>query len=165
MDSAEHGLTDAPDDPLGAALVNLDFLGTGLFAATAIGGALLPESFLAPVSATVAGALFVIGVVAFLWAYAVAVSRSRDDLIGIGGLFFLAGSKPETAPKAVRFRLRLALAAQVLVAFGTAAARPYTIAAFGILVPVFGIGLMGLWGARHGEFAARLSAGEPASPE
>ena len=38
--------------------------------------------------------LFAVGMVVFVWAYAVAVGRSRTDLIGIGGLFFLAGSAP-----------------------------------------------------------------------
>jgi hypothetical protein len=27
--------------------------------------------------------------------------------------------------------------------------------AFGVLVPIYGLGLAGLWGARHGHFAAR----------
>ncbi len=38
--------------------------------------------------------LFFVGIGLFFWAYAVAVNRSRTDLIGLGGLFFLAGSAP-----------------------------------------------------------------------
>jgi hypothetical protein len=30
--------------------------------------------------------------------------------------------------------------------------------AFGFLVPVFGLGLAGLWGARYGTFAARVES-------
>ena len=37
--------------------------------------------------------------------------------------------------------------------------RPFTPLAFGILVPMLGLGLIALWGARHGTFPAR--ADEP----
>jgi hypothetical protein len=145
-----------PDLDAGAGLVNLDFAGTGAFVGIAILGAVLPDSLGVP-AAVFSVALFVVGCVAFLWAYAIAVSRSRVDLIGIGGLFFLIG----TAPKVIRFRLRIALGVQIATAIGTAAARPYTIAAYGILVPVFGLGLMGLWGARHGTFHPRAPDSGP----
>jgi hypothetical protein len=36
--------------------------------------------------------------------------------------------------------------------------RPYTEVAFGILAPMFGLGLMAMWGGRHGVFAARPDA-------
>jgi hypothetical protein len=47
---------------------------------------------------------------------------------------------------------------EVIVAFGTAAARPYTIAATAILAPVYGLGLCGLWAARYGTFPPRRPA-------
>jgi hypothetical protein len=81
----------------------------------------------------------------------VAISRSRTESIGIGGLYFLAGS----ASKVVRVRLLGALTAQVVIAIVAASIRPFTSVAFGVLVPVFGLGLCGLWGARHGQFPAR----------
>ena len=40
-----------------------------------------------------------------------------------------------------------------------ASIRPFTAVAFGILAPMLGLGLMGLWGARHGRFPA--APGEP----
>ncbi len=138
------------DPSTGAGLVNLDFLGTGTFTAIAILGVIAPDA-LGVAAAAWSCALFAVGCVAFFWAYAIAVGRSREDLIGIGGLFFLS----ESAPKVVRFRFRLALAVQIAVAVATALIRPYTVAAFGILVPVFGLALMGLWGARHGRFPPR----------
>jgi hypothetical protein len=100
--------------------------------------------------------LFFVGCFVFLWAYAVAVSRSRTDLIGIGGLYFLAGS----APKVVRFRLRLSFAVEIVVAIVSASIRPFTPLAFGFLVPVFGLGLCGLWGARYGTFEPRPQQSE-----
>jgi hypothetical protein len=134
----------------GAALINFSWAGTALYAALALAGTIAPDSF-GVSTAAVAGVLFVIGCVVFLWAYAVAVSRSRKDLIGIGGLYFLAG----TAPKLVRFRLRLSFAIEIVAAIASSSIRPFTLMAFGFLVPVYGLGMMGLWGARHGTFFPR----------
>jgi hypothetical protein len=122
-----------------------------LFAVVATAATIAPDDVARP-AAVVDGALFLVGVVAFLWAYGTAVARSRTLTIGIGGLYFLSGS----APTDVRRRLLGALALQVVVAVVTAAVRPYTAVAFGILVPVFGLGLAGLWGARHGSFPPRV---------
>jgi hypothetical protein len=134
----------------GSGFVQASWLSTAVFvansaAAVAVGGTVRV------VAAGVDVALFIGGVGCFFWAYAVAVNRSRTDEIGIGGLFFLAGS----APPSVRRPLLTALVIQIVVAFATAAVRPFTSLAFGILVPVFGLGITGLWGARHGTFPAR----------
>ena len=136
----------------GSGIVTVSFAGTGMFAAAATIATLLPDDAARP-AAVLHGVLFAVGVGAFIWAYAIAVSRSRTDVIGIGGLFFLAGS----APKVVRTRLLVALGVQVVVAVVTASIRPYTAVAFGILVPMFGLGLTGLWGAKHGSFPSRES--------
>lgn len=141
---------DADDAAAGAGVVLLSFAGTGVFAAVATIATVFPDEAARP-AAVVDGVLFAIGVVASLWAYAVAVGRSRTDAIGIAGLFFLSGS----APTQVRRRLLGAFAVQVVIAVVTASIRPYTSVAFGILVPMFGLGLAGLWGAKHGTFPAR----------
>ena len=140
---------DGVDVP-GPGLINLAWAGTGAFAATAIGAAIVPDLLRIP-ALVVALALFAGGCICFLWGFGVAVSRSRTDEIGIGGLFFLAGS----APAAARRPLLTALAIQIVVAVATAAVRPFTTLAFGILAPLFGLGVSGLWGARHGSFPAR----------
>ena len=137
----------------GTGIINLSWAGTAVYTALAIAGTIAPDWFATP-TAVVSIALFFIGCVVFLWAYAVAVSRSRHDLIGIGGLYFLAG----TAPKVVRFRLQLSFAIQIVAAIASSSIRPFTPMAFGFLVPVFGLGLSGLWGARHGTFAPRATA-------
>jgi hypothetical protein len=134
----------------GEAIINASWAGTGIYIAVALAGTIFPDSFATP-TAIVSGALFAIGCVAFFWAYVVAVSRSRTDLIGIGGLYFLAG----TAPKVVRYRLRLSLALEIVAALVSSSIRPFTPMAFGFLVPVFGLGMCGLWGARHGTFEPR----------
>jgi hypothetical protein len=93
------------------------------------------------------------GIGLFFWAYAVAVGRSRTDSIGIGGLFFLAG--PDTAPRPDRRNLLASLATQAGIALASAGARPFTTLAFGVLVPLYGLALTGLYGACHGRFGPR----------
>ncbi|CAN5695869.1 hypothetical protein BH20ACT2_BH20ACT2_13910 [soil metagenome] len=140
----------------GAGIIRASLAGTALFTITASVGAALPDIFGVP-SAVVAGALFVVGCGAFLWAFAIAVGRSRAEAIGVGGLYLLVGS----APRQVQRLLLGAVAAQAVVALVTASVRPFTSLAFGILVPMLGLGLAGLWAARHGTFAAREDAAEP----
>jgi hypothetical protein len=53
-------------------------------------------------------------------------------------------------PARVRWSLYGALLVCVAITVGTAAANP-----FGVLVPMFPLGLIGLWGARHGTFPPR----------
>ncbi len=145
-------MPDADDaDAPGLGIVHLGFLGTGALAATSVAAAVLPDTF-GVVHAGVSLALFVIGTGALLWAYALGVSRSRTDLVGIPGLFLLAGA---TAPVAIRRQLRVAVGVQVVVVVVAAAVRPFSEVAFGILAPMFGLGLMGMWGGRHGRFPLR----------
>lgn len=114
---------------------------TGVFALSAIGGVLLPA--LRVPAAIVALVLFVGGAALMAATLVIAAGRSRTQTIDIGGLFF------SQAPKT----MRVALAAQAVIGLATAAMR--ATAAFGVLVPVFGVGLCGLWGARHGVFPPR----------
>ena len=58
----------------------------------------------------------------------------------------------------MRVRLFGALGAQVVVAVATAAARPYSSLSFGILAVMWGLGMIGLWGARYGAFQPRQPA-------
>ena len=71
---------------------------------------------------------------------------SRGDDIAVASLFFLQGS----APAAVQKQLLGAFAASIVVAIATAWFNP-----FAVLVPMLPLGLVGLWGARHGEFPPR----------
>lgn len=134
----------------GAGIVNAGFAGTGALLAAAVAGVADPDGF-GGLTAVVSGVLFAIGIVAFLWGYANGVVRSREEKITLGGLFFLS----HTAPRVVRFRLRGALAVQVVVATVAASVRPYTAVAFAVLAPMFGLGLLALWGARFGTFFRR----------
>lgn len=133
-------------------IMQASLVGTVVFTLVAVASAVFLEE-LKVVIVVVSAALFAVGCVAFLWAFALAVERSRTDAIGMGGLFFLQG----TAPRAVQVRLFAAFGVQVVVAVATASARPFTNQAFAVLAPMFGLGIMGLWGARFGRFAARPS--------
>lgn len=143
-------------------IIRASWAGTIVFALSAIAAVIEPRVIV--LAATVSLLLFAAGIAVFFWAYAVAVGRSRNDAIGIGGLFFLAGRT--TAPKAVKASLLASLAAQVVIGLVTAGARPFTSLAFGVLVPLYGLALTGLWGARNGSFSPRRPDGPaPSDPE
>ena len=125
--------------------------GTAVFAATAVAGAVAPSRF-EPLALVVAIALFAAGCGVFLWAFVVVAGRSRTDRMELAQIWFLAGSP---TPRSVRRTLLGALAVQVAVGLATAGARPYTSLAAGALVPMWGLGLCGLWAARHATFPAR----------
>jgi len=55
----------------------------------------------------------------------------------------------------VQWRFHLLTTVQTVVAITTASMRPFTAQAFGILVAMLGLGLGGLWAARHGVFGER----------
>ena len=144
--------TDA-DEREGAAIITASWAGSAVFTVVAVIATIDPDSLGAP-AVIVSLVLFAAGSAAMFWAFLIAVQRSRTDAIGIGGLYFGAGS----APKGVQRQLMGSLAVQVLVALVTASIRVFTSLAFGILVPVWGLGLAGLWCARYGEFSPRDGA-------
>lgn len=143
-----------PDEGAGAGIVRLDVWATGVFAALSVAAAAVPGVF-QYVSVPLDLVLFTVGCAAFLWAYAVAVGRSRFEALTMGGVFFPG---EQVAPPRVVRTLRLALAAQVVVAVAVASIRPFTALAFAVLVPMLGLGLMALWGARYGRFPAKVGA-------
>ena len=134
------------DGDAGSRIVTASWASVAVFAVTAIPDA-LGVSALNPVALGIAVTLFVLGIAVWLWAFAIALVRSAsgDDIV-VGSLFLLQGSPPRD----VRRHLYLALAASVVIAGATGTAD-----AFGILVPMLPIGLIGLWGARHGTFPPR----------
>lgn len=139
----------------GERIVLLDAAGTVAFTVTAVLEVVLFRHWTQVVGVTVALVLFAIGCAAFLAGYATAVQRSRADEIAVTSLFLLMGP---AVPGPVKLRLGLLLAVQVVVALVTAGLRTFTPLAFGVLVPVFGLGLNGLWAARHGRFPPRRIA-------
>jgi hypothetical protein len=137
----------------GGGILRASVVGTAVFTLAAVAGAIDPDTF-GPVTTGVSVAMFLAGCAVFVWAYAVAVGRSRTDEIGIGGLFFLMGG---TAPVLVRRRLMGLFAIEVVVALAAAGIRPFTVVAYATLAPVYGLSLAGLWGARYGRFGPRVA--------
>jgi hypothetical protein len=100
-----------------------------------------------PVAVGICVGLFLGSLPVWVYALGLAIVRSgRGDDIAVANLFFLQGS----APAEVRKQLLGAFAASIAVAIATAWANP-----FSVLVPMLPLGLVGLWGARHGTFPPR----------
>ncbi len=95
--------------------------------------------------------LLLSGMAGFIWSFFVAASRSRTELLSVAGLYLLS----EGAPASVRRHLMGAEVVQVLSCLAAASIRPFTPVAFGILAPVYGLGVAGVWSARHGRFRPR----------
>jgi len=140
-------MTDLP----GQRVRQASWAGTAVFVVTAVAATAVPSTF-EPEALAVAAALFAAGCGVFLWAFFVVAGRSRTDAMELSEIWFLTG--PATPP-AVRRSLLGSLGVEVAVALGTAMARPYTSLAAGVLVPMWGLGLCGLWAARHGKFPPR----------
>jgi len=143
----------------GDVIVLADVVGTLAFTVTATTAAIVFSTASQWVGAITAMALFAIGVFVFLWSFWNAVQRSRIEQIGVMQMYFLLG---DPTPARVRRIMLAMLAIQISVALVTALARsesndgsPGTSLAVGILVPMFGLGLNGLWCAFHGIFPPR----------
>ncbi|HVT77024.1 MAG TPA: hypothetical protein VHD87_08345, partial [Acidimicrobiales bacterium] len=115
---------------------------TALFSLVVLLGALsaVGRSLVVVLSAV----MFLGGAVLMAVALVIAAGRSRQFVIAVGDVFF-------RVPRA----FIVCFGVQIFAAFASAGAHPHTGAAFAILAPVFGLGIMGLWGARHGQFPAR----------
>jgi hypothetical protein len=130
----------------GQRIVVTSWAGVALFLLTAVPAAAGVAGF-DVASLVVDVLLFLAGIVVFLWGFAVALARNAqgDDIV-VSSLFLIQGP----VPRPVRRHLFAALAVSVVIAGATG-----TSDAFGILVPMFPLGLIGFWGARHGAFPPR----------
>ncbi len=145
-----------PPQAEGRGILRACWAGTGVFTAIAVLTTAFPDPLAVPI-AVVSLVLLAAGCAAMIWAFQRALQRSRYELIGVGGLYFLAGC----APRTVRLSMMAALVLELVVALAAASVRPFTASAFGILVPVYALGLSGAWGARYGTFPPRPSSTTP----
>lgn len=147
----EAEVRSAPEGPPpGIGILRATLAGTALFVVVGALGSVAPDAFAGPFF-VVSLVEFVIGTVVFALAYLRAVDRSRTEAIGIGGLFFGAGSTPGN----VQRLLLGSLIVQVVTSFVFASVRIYTPMAFGILAPMWALGFSGLWTAAYGTFPQR----------
>ena len=139
-------------------IVRSNILFTGVFTVLTLVAAWLFTPGLRGLIVAVDLALFAVGCFAFIWSYFSAVQRSRTDEISVAGLFALTGG---VAPRRITLVMNSCLSAQVVVGLIGAIVRSSTdgragsTLAFGVLVPIFGLGLNGLWSSRLGVFPPR----------
>lgn len=143
-------------------LVRADIAGTVAFVATlAVAIPLRDERVGQVLVIVVSIVLFAVGIFTSLSAYITALDRSRVHEIGVANLYLLTGS---TAPKDVKRAMNASLSVQVVAAVIGASIGVSGLSdtelnalAFGVLVPMFGIGMNGAWAARYGSFGPRLA--------
>jgi hypothetical protein len=140
-------------------IIGANVVGTSAFVVTAVFAAVVFSTPSQWVGAITAMALFAVGVFAFLWSFYNAVQRSRVEELSVTQVYLLLGAP--TPPRVRRIMLTMLLV-QIVVGLATAIGRsesadgsPGTSLAVGVLVPMYGIGLNGLWGAFHGVFPPR----------
>lgn len=139
----------------GRGIVRLSWVGTVVSCVTSIADAALGDGRSHALSAVPGVVMMVAGSAVFIWAFLIAVGRSRTDEIDVAGLYLLTGS----APRSVRTSMLASVAVQATVPLVVAVIRPST--AFAVLAPMWSLGLAGLWGARHGTFGPRRTGSGP----
>jgi len=159
VDDAGDGHAGVMASQPGVQLVRVHQILTAVFVLTALYAALVFDTPAQWTGAITAMMLFTIGVVVFLWGFWNAVQRSRTEELAVTSVFFLSGG---CAPTQVQRQMNLMLIVQVVTAFATTFWRstgpdgnPGSSLALGILVPMLGLGLNGLWASMHGTFGAR----------
>ncbi|MEY3265602.1 MAG: hypothetical protein ACOVK5_00485 [Ilumatobacteraceae bacterium] len=145
----------------GSLIIKINVAMTALFVVASVVAAAAFSQPWKSIAVVVSLACFTIGITVFLWGYWTAVQRSRTDEISVAAMYFLVDG---AAPSKVAAILNSTLAVQVVVAVATAIARSSTdgkagsTLAFGILVPMMGLGFNGLWASIHGSFSPRQLA-------
>lgn len=152
----------------GHLVVRANMVATGIFVVSALLAAMIFDGAAKVQGVVVALVLFSAGVVAFIWGYWTAVQRSRTHEISVAELYLLLGA---ATPPRVKTIMNGCLLAQTTIALVTALSRsstpsagveggssPGSTLAFGVLVPLLGLGLNGLWAATHGDFPSRSTA-------
>ena len=133
----------------GRGIIVASWLGDLLFAVTAIPVALGVNALDDP-AVVLALVLFFASLVVWFWALGLAAVRTtRGDDVQVWSLFLLEGR----VPARVRWHLYGSFVVCLAVTIATASANP-----FGVLVPMYPLGLVGLWGARHGVYPPRKTA-------
>jgi hypothetical protein len=88
------------------------------------------------------------------------LERSRTEEVGVANLYLLTG---DTGTPRVKRTMSIALVVQIVAAVAGAWVGVVGLdkgqlnaLAFGVLVPMFGIGMNGVWAALHGSYMPRV---------
>ncbi len=132
----------------GGGIVRLDAVGTAVLVLVTIVASFWEGTATDLLNLVVSGALFLGGCAAFTVGFFRAVGRSRTEVVDLAGLFYLTGSAPRVARRSLLglWFLQITTAAASVVAVQPP---------FGVMAPVWGIGLLAVWGSRHGSFPVR----------
>ena len=148
----EEGFLGGLQEMVGRDVLRLDVAGTVALAAVTVLASLWTSDAANVANLVVSAVLFVGGCVAFMVGFLRAVDRSRTEVVDLAGLFYLTGS----APQPVRRAFLGLWFAQIAIATVSV----FTIdPPFGVMAPLWGIGLLAVWGGRHGQFPARDASG------
>lgn len=140
-----------PAGPPGRAIAAASWIGVGAYTVTSVPSAGGVDAF-ENVAVIVALVLFFASLLVWVYAFVAGAARSANgDHIAVGNLFLIEGA----VPRIVRRSLFGSVAACLAVTAATASAEP-----FGVLVPMWPLGMVGLWGARHGVFPLRRDVAE-----
>ena len=129
-------------------IIRIDAAGTLALIVVTVLASVVTSGVTGALNLVVSGLLFLGGSVAFAGGFLVAVGRSRTEEIHLAGLFYLTGTAPREA--------RRAMLGLWFVQIATATVSVMTVSPpWGVMAPVWGVGLLTLWSARHGVFPAR----------
>ena len=132
-------------------IVRASLLSTAAFGALSLATYLLDGS-LDRTFSVVCAVLFVAGTLLLGLGMWNGIQRSRIEEVTLTGLLSVDKSH---VPGSIRNALWLSIVLQVALSLLFASLRPFTEQAFGLLVPMVGLGFAGLWGSRFAEFHAR----------
>lgn len=134
----------------GRALLIADLVGTAALLLVSVALAFSSSDAVVIAGLIVAATLFVGGSVAWTIGFVRAAGRSRYEELDLAGLFYLTGSAPAQAR---RWFMGCWYAQIAIAVAAIAVSRP----PFGVMAPVWGVGLVTWWASRHGTFASRQS--------
>ncbi len=146
------------DDVKGRLIIQVNIVLTCVFLSASFIAAIVFREPFKTIAVAIDLLCFSLGVVVFLWGYICAVQRSRKVTISVVALYFLVDG---VCPKRVALVMNSLLGVQLVGGITTALMRSSTdgqrgsTLAFGILVPMLGLGLNGLWAAHYGNFSSR----------
>ncbi len=138
----------------GQAILRLDAIGTAALVLVTIVASVAEGDVTDGLNLVVSLLLLTGGCIAFAVGFSKAVGRSRTDDISMAGLFYLTGSAPIVVRRAF---LGLWFVQIAVGAVSVVTVHP----PFGVLAPLWGIGLIAVWGSRYGVFPPRPVADGP----
>lgn len=95
---------------------------------------------------------FVVGFIAFSLGFWNGLQRSKEEEVTLWGLVAASSTHVPARARTIHWA---SIVTQLVGAVVAASLRAFTPQAFGLLVPMLGLGLAGLWGSRYASFHPR----------